>query len=194
MRHDPAGASIVIMLRSLKLYGMANAIEDLVAQGAPAFRFGFVDKGAPALPAVVVDAAEEQLALVETLAIGCHATDRGAPEKGDHVLIIGTGPIGLATLEFTRLTGAKITVMDMVESRLQFTHHRRQLAVGEVHGRDVDRYAQVVTLRSPRGLLLRPGSSRKTGPSASATLRLPLPGSDHGSCHGSALLPAERSG
>lgn len=25
------------MLRSLKLYGMANAIEDLVAQGAPAF-------------------------------------------------------------------------------------------------------------------------------------------------------------
>ncbi|MEM8735882.1 MAG: zinc-binding alcohol dehydrogenase family protein [Planctomycetota bacterium] len=62
----------------------------------------------------------EQLALVETLAIGCHACDRGAPEKGDHVLIIGAGPIGLATLEFTRLTGATITVMDMVESRLQF--------------------------------------------------------------------------
>ena len=37
MRHDPAGASVVIMLRSLKLYGMANAVEDLVAQGAPAF-------------------------------------------------------------------------------------------------------------------------------------------------------------
>ena len=37
MRHDPAGASIVIMLRSLKLYGMANAVDDLVAQGAPAF-------------------------------------------------------------------------------------------------------------------------------------------------------------
>ncbi len=62
----------------------------------------------------------EQLALVETLAIGCHATDRGAPQNGDHVLIIGAGPIGLATLEFTRLTGATITVMDMVESRLQF--------------------------------------------------------------------------
>ena len=37
MRHDPAGAAIVIMLRSLKLYGMANAVEDLVAQGGPAF-------------------------------------------------------------------------------------------------------------------------------------------------------------
>jgi 2-desacetyl-2-hydroxyethyl bacteriochlorophyllide A dehydrogenase len=62
----------------------------------------------------------EQLALVETLGIGCHATDRGAPQKGDHVLIIGAGPIGLATLEFTRLTGATITVMDMVPSRLDF--------------------------------------------------------------------------
>ena len=62
----------------------------------------------------------EQLALVETLAIGCHATDRGAPDQDDHVLIIGAGPIGLATLEFTRLTGARITVMDMAESRLEF--------------------------------------------------------------------------
>jgi alcohol dehydrogenase len=62
----------------------------------------------------------EQLALVETLAIGCHATDRGDPQEGDHVLIIGAGPIGLSTLEFTRLTGATITVMDMVESRLAF--------------------------------------------------------------------------
>ncbi|MDP7017451.1 MAG: zinc-binding alcohol dehydrogenase family protein [Pirellulaceae bacterium] len=62
----------------------------------------------------------EQLALVETLGIGCHATDRGAPADGAHVLIIGAGPIGLATLEFTRLTGAVVTVMDMVESRLDF--------------------------------------------------------------------------
>lgn len=68
----------------------------------------------------------EQLALVETLAIGCHATNRGAPQPGDHVLIVGAGPIGLATLEFTRLTGATVTVMDMVESRLDFcrsTYH-----------------------------------------------------------------------
>ncbi|MCA9027672.1 MAG: zinc-binding alcohol dehydrogenase family protein [Planctomycetaceae bacterium] len=62
----------------------------------------------------------EQLALVETLGIGCHATDRGAPGEGDHVLIIGAGPIGLATLEFTRLTGATMTMMDMVPSRLDF--------------------------------------------------------------------------
>ena len=62
----------------------------------------------------------EQLALVETLAIGCHACDRGGSAAGDPVLIIGAGPIGLAALEFVRLSGAHITVMDLVESRLQF--------------------------------------------------------------------------
>jgi alcohol dehydrogenase len=62
----------------------------------------------------------DQLALVETLAIGCHANDRGAPDRGDHALIIGTGPIGLATLEFARLTDATISVMDMNPSRLEF--------------------------------------------------------------------------
>lgn len=66
----------------------------------------------------------EQLALVETLAIGCHAVDRGAPKPGDHVLVIGAGPIGLATLEFARLTGATIAVMDLVESRLAFCRDR----------------------------------------------------------------------
>ncbi len=69
----------------------------------------------------------EQLALVETLAIGCHATDRGAPASGSQVLIIGAGPIGLSVLEFTRLTGAEITVMDRVQSRLEFC--RRQYGI-----------------------------------------------------------------
>lgn len=37
MRHDPASGAVVIMLRSLKMYGMAQAVTDLVEQGAPAF-------------------------------------------------------------------------------------------------------------------------------------------------------------
>lgn len=62
----------------------------------------------------------EQLALVETLAIGCHATNRGAPLAHESCLIIGAGPIGLATLEFVKLTGAKTIVLDMHEGRLEF--------------------------------------------------------------------------
>lgn len=37
MRHDPASGAIVIMLRSLKMHGMAQAVTDLIEQGAPAF-------------------------------------------------------------------------------------------------------------------------------------------------------------
>jgi DNA replication protein DnaC len=37
MRHDPASAAIVVMLRGLKMYGMAQAVGDLIEQGAPAF-------------------------------------------------------------------------------------------------------------------------------------------------------------
>ena len=62
----------------------------------------------------------DQLALVETLAIGCHACQRSSSTATDSVLIIGAGPIGIATLEFVRLTGAEITVMDMNRDRLEF--------------------------------------------------------------------------
>ncbi|OAG71466.1 transposase [Acetobacter malorum] len=37
MRHDPAAASLVVMLRGLRMYGMSQATADLIEQGAPAF-------------------------------------------------------------------------------------------------------------------------------------------------------------
>jgi DNA replication protein DnaC len=37
MRHDPASGAVVIMLRGLKMYGMAQAVGDLMEQGSPAF-------------------------------------------------------------------------------------------------------------------------------------------------------------
>src|SRR5258706_1750998 len=66
----------------------------------------------------------DQLALVETLAIGCHAVYRGNPQEGDNVLIIGAGPIGLSTLEFVKLSGARVIVLDLNEQRLQFCRER----------------------------------------------------------------------
>jgi 2-desacetyl-2-hydroxyethyl bacteriochlorophyllide A dehydrogenase len=66
----------------------------------------------------------DQCALVETLAIGCHAINRGAPKAGEHVLIIGAGPIGLSAVEFAKLSGAKTIVMDIAESRLAFVRER----------------------------------------------------------------------
>ncbi|HLH52476.1 MAG TPA: zinc-binding alcohol dehydrogenase family protein [Verrucomicrobiae bacterium] len=62
----------------------------------------------------------DQRALVETLAIGCHAVNRGQPGAGQNTLIIGAGPIGLSALEFVRLSGSRAIVMDISEKRLEF--------------------------------------------------------------------------
>ncbi|TWT92634.1 zinc-binding alcohol dehydrogenase family protein [Neorhodopirellula pilleata] len=62
----------------------------------------------------------EQSALVETLAIGCHAVDRAKVHASDTVLILGAGPIGLSVLEFVRIAGARTIVADLSEKRLSF--------------------------------------------------------------------------
>lgn len=73
----------------------------------------------------------EQLALVETLAIGCHAVTRGAPAEGDHVLVVGAGPIGLSVIEFARLAGADILVIEPDANRREFV--KRTYGIGKVH-------------------------------------------------------------
>ena len=62
----------------------------------------------------------DQLALVETLAIGCHAVNRAGPRADESCLVIGAGPIGLATIEFVKLTGARLIVLDVNPRRLDF--------------------------------------------------------------------------
>ena len=62
----------------------------------------------------------DQLALVETLGIGLHATNRADVKVEDKVLIIGAGPIGLSVAQFCKLSGATVGVADTTESRLDF--------------------------------------------------------------------------
>lgn len=70
----------------------------------------------------------EQCALVETLAIGCHAVNRGNPQPGDCVLVIGAGPIGLSVMEFAKLSGARTIVLDLNEQRLAFVREKMGIA------------------------------------------------------------------
>jgi 2-desacetyl-2-hydroxyethyl bacteriochlorophyllide A dehydrogenase len=62
----------------------------------------------------------DQLALVETLAIGCHAVARASALPKENVLIIGAGPIGLSVIPFVRAAGAEPIVADVSASRLAF--------------------------------------------------------------------------
>jgi 2-desacetyl-2-hydroxyethyl bacteriochlorophyllide A dehydrogenase len=62
----------------------------------------------------------DQLALVETLGIGAHAVQRAQIEAGEFALVIGAGPIGLASMQFAVEAGAKVIVLDINEDRLKF--------------------------------------------------------------------------
>ena len=66
----------------------------------------------------------DELALVETLAIGCHAVDRAGLEKGEFVLVIGAGPIGLGVMQFAIEAGAQVIVLDINAQRLEFCRNR----------------------------------------------------------------------
>jgi 2-desacetyl-2-hydroxyethyl bacteriochlorophyllide A dehydrogenase len=72
----------------------------------------------------------EQLALVETLAIGCHAVNRAQLSAGENVAVIGAGPIGLTVIQFALEAGARVIVLDVNDERLGFC--RQQLGVKDV--------------------------------------------------------------
>lgn len=62
----------------------------------------------------------EQLALVEMLCIGAHAAKRARISRGEKALVIGAGPIGLATAQFAKIAGAEVMVMEVNQKRLDF--------------------------------------------------------------------------
>lgn len=62
----------------------------------------------------------DELALVEPLAIGAHGIRRAAITEGEYTLVIGAGPIGLGTMEFAKIAGAKVIAMDINDDRLKF--------------------------------------------------------------------------
>jgi threonine dehydrogenase-like Zn-dependent dehydrogenase len=62
----------------------------------------------------------EQLALIETLGIGYHAVQRSGITPGEWAVVVGAGPIGLATMQFAVLAGAHIIALDLDPARRQF--------------------------------------------------------------------------
>ncbi len=70
----------------------------------------------------------EQLALVETLAIGAHAVSRGQVEQDEWALVIGAGPIGLGAMQFAKQAGAKVIALDFNAERLQFCREKWGIA------------------------------------------------------------------
>ncbi len=66
----------------------------------------------------------EAIALVEMFSVGAHAVRRAQIDADMTVLVIGAGPIGLATMQFARLRGAQVIAMDINTTRIRFCHER----------------------------------------------------------------------
>jgi 2-desacetyl-2-hydroxyethyl bacteriochlorophyllide A dehydrogenase len=62
----------------------------------------------------------EELALVETLGIGAHAVARSEICDGEPALVVGAGPIGLATALFAQIAKADVIVAEINEERRDF--------------------------------------------------------------------------
>jgi 2-desacetyl-2-hydroxyethyl bacteriochlorophyllide A dehydrogenase len=62
----------------------------------------------------------DQAAMLEFLAVGAHAVARSQVAKDDRALVIGAGPIGIATALFARLEGARVTLADRRTARLAY--------------------------------------------------------------------------
>lgn len=61
----------------------------------------------------------EQAAMVEPFSIAAQSTAQGRLTASDTVLICGAGPIGLVILQAAKMVGAKVAIMDVVDSRLE---------------------------------------------------------------------------
>lgn len=76
---------------------------------------------APAQALHVLPAALEPTegAMVQPLAISYEgAVRRGRATAGDRVLVVGAGPIGLGAMIFAQLEGAEVTIVDLIDTRL----------------------------------------------------------------------------
>lgn len=62
----------------------------------------------------------DDAAMVEFLAIGAHAVRRADLRHGQRVLVVGAGPIGIATALFAKIRGGEVTMLDPRADRLAF--------------------------------------------------------------------------
>lgn len=54
------------------------------------------------------------------LAVGIHVVGRAAAHSGERAIVVGAGPIGLSVIEFLRLAGADIALVEEMSERLAF--------------------------------------------------------------------------
>jgi 2-desacetyl-2-hydroxyethyl bacteriochlorophyllide A dehydrogenase len=116
----------------------------------------------------------DQLALVETLGIGCHAVERAALTPGEFALVIGAGPIGLSVAQFAVEAGARVIVLDVNPARLDFCRAQLRIAhaVGGAGEDPLDALKRITGGDLPAAVFDATGNPR----SMAAAFNYPAPG------------------
>ena len=63
---------------------------------------------------------DDQMAIVEPLAIGAHAIRRSNVKTGETIVVVGCGPIGIGIMKLAQIAGAKVIAIDMNQQRLDY--------------------------------------------------------------------------
>ncbi|MFD0798740.1 zinc-binding alcohol dehydrogenase family protein [Maribacter chungangensis] len=67
---------------------------------------------------------DNQMTVVEPLAIGAHAIRRAAIKPGEIVLVVGCGPIGIGIMKLAQIAGAQVIAIDINEERLAYAKEK----------------------------------------------------------------------
>jgi hypothetical protein len=71
-----------------------------------------------------------QMAIIEPLAIGAHALRRAGIQKGETIVVIGCGPIGIGLMKLAQIIGTKVIALDVNNDRLNYT--KNEIGVAHV--------------------------------------------------------------
>ncbi|TYA74676.1 zinc-binding alcohol dehydrogenase family protein [Seonamhaeicola marinus] len=67
---------------------------------------------------------DDEMAIVEPLAIGAHSIRRADIQPGETVAVVGCGPIGIGIMKLAQIAGAKVIAIDMNEQRLEYAKEK----------------------------------------------------------------------
>jgi 2-desacetyl-2-hydroxyethyl bacteriochlorophyllide A dehydrogenase len=84
---------------------------------------------------------DNEMAIVEPLAIGAHAIRRASVQKGETIVVIGCGPIGIGIMKLAQIGGTKVIAIDLNQQRLDYA--KNEIGVDHIVLGDKDAVGRV---------------------------------------------------
>jgi len=93
----------------------------------------------------------EEASMIEPMAVGVHAVKKASLKINDDIVIIGTGTIGLCTLQAARISGAgRIICSELIESRLKLAEKLGANIL--INTKEIDPIEKVMELTDGKGI------------------------------------------